>query len=263
MTLTPPVVLDVDAVLLDIEGTTSSIRFVTDVMFPYARAHTPRYLVEHWNDSAAQEAIDLMAVDAGHADSSAWFAACSLDSTAGDQARIDFVVAEVGRLMNADVKATGLKQLQGLVWRGGFESGEMQAHVYDEVPDAIRRWHDRGIDVRIYSSGSVEAQRLFFAHTTHGDLLPLFRGHYDTRIGSKREAESYRRIAAEFGLPPQRILFVSDLAGELVAAHEAGLRTALSLRPENGPVPDETPGFRIRSFDSIILPDRTDGESRR
>ena len=263
MTLTPPVVLDVDAVLLDIEGTTSSIRFVTEVMFPYARTHTPRYLVEHWNDAAVQEALDLMAVDAGHANASEWFEACELDESTSDQARIDFVVAEVGRLMNADIKATGLKQLQGLVWRGGFESGEMQAHVYDEVPDAIRRWRDRGIDVRIYSSGSVDAQRLFFAHTTHGDLLSLFRGHYDTRIGGKREAESYRRIAAEFGLAPERILFVSDLAGELVAANEAGMRTALSIRPENEPVPDETPGFRIHSFDSIILPDRTDGESRR
>ncbi len=262
MTITPPVALDVDAVLLDIEGTTSSIRFVTDVLFPFARRHVRPYLDANFAAAETADAIDLMARDLGHADRFAWFAAVGLapNDRAGG---IDRVVAETERLMDGDVKATGLKALQGLIWRGGFESGELQAHVYDEVPDALRRWNRRGLDVRIYSSGSVEAQRLFFGHTIVGDLLDLFRGHYDTQIGSKRDAASYRRIAAEFGLAPERILFVTDLGAEAVAATEAGMRTAISLRPDNAPVDDSVPGHRIRSFDALILPDRTRGESRR
>jgi len=268
VTITPPVALDVDAVLLDIEGTTSSIRFVTDVLFPFARKHVRAYLDAHFERPETAEAIDLMARDLGHADRTAWFASVGVAANdrggANDRsAAIDRVVAETERLMDGDVKATGLKALQGLIWRGGFESGELQAHVYDEVPDALRRWNRRGLDVRIYSSGSVEAQRLFFGHTIVGDLLNLFRGHYDTQIGSKRDAASYRKIAAEFGLAPERILFVTDLGAEAIAAAEAGMRTAISLRPDNAPVDDAVPGHRIRSFDALILPDRTRGESRR
>jgi enolase-phosphatase E1 len=137
------------------------------------------------------------------------------------------------RLMDADAKATGLKQLQGLIWKSGFESGELKAHVYEDVPPALESWTAAGKDVRIYSSGSVQAQRLFFGHTIAGDLLPRFRGHYDTTTGPKKEAESYRKIAAAFGLPLTAILFLSDIVTELDAAREAGLATALVVRPGN------------------------------
>src|SRR5262249_52930599 len=147
----------------------------------------------------------------------------------------DVVCKEVTRLMDADAKATGLKQLQGLIWQRGFESGELKAHVFDDVPPALTAWNAAGKDVRIYSSGSVQAQKLFFGHTIAGNLLPQFRGHYDTTTGPKKEADSYRRIAADFKLPPSDILFLSDIVAELDAARAAGLKTALCIRPGNAP----------------------------
>ena len=136
-------------------------------------------------------------------------------------------------LMNRDVKDTSLKALQGMIWRGGYQSGEIVAHVFDDVPPALAQWADGGLDVRIYSSGSIEAQKLFFAHTAHGDLTRHLRGHYDTTTGPKRDAASYAAIAADMGLEPRRILFVSDVGTELDAARAAGLATALAVRPGN------------------------------
>src|SRR5262249_37415562 len=134
-------------------------------------------------------------------------------------------------LMDSDAKATGLKALQGLIWQSGFESGEMKAHVYEDVPLALAAWNAAGKDVRIYSSGGVQAQKLFFGYTIAGDLLLQFRGHYDTTTGPKKEAESYRMIAADFGLPPDEILFLSDIVAELDAARAAGMQTGLVVRP--------------------------------
>lgn len=263
MTITPPVMLDVDAVLLDIEGTTSSISFVTEVLFPFALEHLRDYLDQHWHDDSLQQAVQLIAVDAGHLDAARWYQTVGLPDDASPAQRQAVVVQEVERLMGGDVKATGLKQLQGLIWREGFESGELQAHVYDEVPAAIRRWNQLGLDVRIYSSGSIAAQKLFFGHTIAGDLLDQFRGHYDTTIGGKKDAASYRHIAGEFGIPAERIVFISDAAAEIEAAHAAGMQTVLSLRPGNPPAPNETPGSRVSNFDSLMFPHRTRDESRR
>ena len=137
--------------------------------------------------------------------------------------------------MDGDVKATGLKELQGLIWQEGYAAGRLKSHVYPDVPPALRRWAERGLDLRVYSSGSVGAQKVFFAHTEAGDLLGLFRGHYDTTTGPKREAESYRRIAADMKMPPSAVLFLSDVPRELDAAREAGMRTALVVRPGNVP----------------------------
>ncbi len=124
--------------------------------------------------------------------------------------------------------------MQGLIWDSGFRSGQLRSHVYPDVLPAIERWRKAGFDVRIYSSGSVAAQRLFFGHVdNHGDCLHMFSGHYDTKMGSKRESESYRRIAADWQLPPESICFVSDIEGELVAARAAGLKVVASLRPGN------------------------------
>lgn len=233
-------------VLLDIEGTTSSVRFVYDVMFPFARRELPAYLAAHWGEPDLADAAEQVARDAGHESLDTW-------QRATGRAPAALVLAEALRLMDGDVKATGLKLLQGLVWRSGYASGELRSHLYDDVPEAVRSWRAAGRDVRIYSSGSVEAQRLFFGHTEHGDLLPLFGGHYDTRTGAKRESESYRRIAAEFGLPGSSILFLSDVVAELDAAREAGLRTGLCLRPGNAPVEPGHGHPEIRSFAQIEL----------
>jgi enolase-phosphatase E1 len=137
--------------------------------------------------------------------------------------------------MDQDAKTTGLKQLQGLIWENGFESGELKAHLFDDVPQSLALWNMAGIDVRIYSSGSIHSQKLFFGHTTQGDLLHLLKGHYDTTTGPKRESESYTRIAAGFGLPPADVLFLSDVVAELDAARAAGMQTALVIRPGNAP----------------------------
>lgn len=260
MTITPPLMLDVDGVLLDIEGTTSSITFVTEVLFPFARKHARAYLQEHWGDAELQDALGLMAIDAKHSSTRTWFESCSAIQEPQQQAA---VLAEVTRLMDGDVKATGLKALQGLIWRSGFESGELKAHVYDEVPAALRRWKQLGLDIRIYSSGSIAAQKLFFGHTIAGDLLELFSGHYDTTIGGKKEAASYRKIAAEFGMPAERIVFVSDVAAEVSAALEAGMQAVISLRPGNAPIEANNTSHRIASFDSLMFPSHTRGESRR
>jgi len=218
----------VSGILLDIEGTTSSIGFVYDVMFPYARRELDAYLEEHWQTDDCRAACEQIARDAGFA---------SLGQFVGEgataaEARLA-IKNEVVRLMDDDVKATGLKQLQGLIWQRGFTSNEMKAHVYDDVPPALIRWNANGINVRIYSSGSVAAQRLFFGHTEYGDLLKHFGGHYDTTTGPKKEAASYTKIAGDFKLPPEEILFLSDVVAELDAARDAGLRTCLCLRPGN------------------------------
>lgn len=153
--------------------------------------------------------------------------------------------------MDADVKATGLKQLQGMIWENGFHSRELLAHVYEDVPPALVRWNAAGKDVRIYSSGSIQAQKLFFGHTSVGNLLPHFRGHYDTTIGSKREALSYSRISEAIGIAPNEILFVSDIVAELDAARTAGFQTRLAMRPGNAVQPAGHGHIEIRSFAEI------------
>lgn len=217
------------AVLLDIEGTTSSVSFVYEVLFPYARAHLDAYLRAHWATPECDRARELVARDLGARSFEDWAAGFT-----PSQAREQFAAA-VLRQMDTDAKATGLKDLQGLIWRDGFLSGQLRSHVYPDVPPALRSWHARGLDVRIYSSGSIAAQRLFFAHTDEGDLTGYFRGHYDTTTGPKRAAESYRKIAADAGWQPETVVFLSDVVEELDAAREAGMRTGLSVRPGNAP----------------------------
>lgn len=245
---------NVRGILLDIEGTTSSISFVHDVMFPYVLERLEKFLHEHWQREDVQAACQQVAIDAGHTSLDSWSAAqnqqrANTAQTENQQLAVNLVSSEVRRLMAADVKATGLKALQGLIWEGGFRSGELQSHVYSDVLPAIRSWREAGLDVRIYSSGSIAAQKLFFGHVKGvGDCLSLFSGHYDTTIGGKKESHSYQRIAAEWGLPASEILFISDIAAELVAASAAGLQTRASVRPGNTPLPTD---FSIEQIDSF------------
>ena len=218
-------------ILLDIEGTTASIHFVYDVLFPFARQKLDSYLHSQWESIALREACDQIARDAGW---SSW--PSDRRQLAPTELR-QRVRSETLRRMDVDAKTTGLKQLQGLIWQSGFESGELLAVVFDDVPAALSAWQRRGLDVRIYSSGSVLAQRLFFRHTSVGDLTKFLRGYYDTTSGSKKESTSYERIAADIALPPAEILFVSDITAELDAATEAGLQTALCQRAGNAPPP--------------------------
>lgn len=234
-------------ILLDIEGTTSSISFVYDVMFPYVRENVESFLNSSWDESVVQDCLPLLAKDLEKESAEAWLGRLSLE-----QQRSAVTQGVIG-LMDADVKATGLKQLQGLIWKDGFTSSQMVAHLYDEVADCIKDWKQSGVDVRIYSSGSVQAQLLFFGHTVAGDLLDQFSGHYDTKTGAKQEPESYQKIADEFDCAAGEILFVSDVVTELRAAKSAGLQTVLSLRPGNKPV-EPGHGFdEINGFDEIQL----------
>ncbi len=238
---------DVRCVLLDIEGTTSSISFVHDVMFPYVLDHLESCLESHWEQPAFQDAFQLIAQDAGFGDLTAWSEATGVD------ARIA-VEREVRRLMAQDAKATGLKALQGLIWKAGFESAELKAHVFPDVIPAIRSWNSQGLETRIYSSGSVAAQKLFFGHVDgHGNALELFTGHYDTTMGGKKEPASYERILEDWKVEATHVLFVSDVVAELRAAREAGLQTCLSKRPGNT-IQDAEPNLPvIQGFDEIGL----------
>jgi enolase-phosphatase E1 len=234
-------------VLLDVEGTTSSISFVYETMFPFVRRELEHYLREQWGSLDLAEACELIARDAGAASFADWSGSQPLAA----QRRL--VEEEVLRLMDADAKTTGLKRLQGMIWEAGFASGELQAHVYDDVPPALKAWTRSGLDVRIYSSGSIQAQRLFFGHTIRGDLLPLLGGHYDTTTGPKKAPESYRAIAEDRRLAPQEILFLSDVTGELDAARAAGMESALVRRPGNPAPPPQHGHAEIRGFQEIAV----------
>jgi enolase-phosphatase E1 len=235
------------ALLLDIEGTTSSVSFVFDVLVPYARQELDEFLQRRWHDPLLEPVKAQFARDARAPSFADWVGAADPQVRLADEAR---------RLMDADVKATGLKDLQGLLWEEGYRAGRLRSHVYPDVPPALRTWAGQGLDLRIYSSGSVMAQKVFFAHTIAGDLLGLFRGHYDTTTGPKRAPDSYRRIVADLGLPPGEVLFLSDVAAELDAAATVGLHTGLVVRPGNAPVPAGTGHPELKEFGEVITATR-------
>jgi len=237
-------------ILLDIEGTTSSISYVHDVMFPFARERAEEFLSREWGSAELAEVLELLAKDAGEDTFNQWTAELS------DQEARGVVLAFVYKQMDEDAKATGLKALQGLIWREGFASGKLTSHIYDDVPPALKQWRSANVDLRIYSSGSVEAQRQFFGHTTAGDLLHYFSGHYDTQVGSKKNAESYRNVVEHWSLPAGEILFLSDVPAELAAARTAGLQVGLCRRPGN-PEPPADHGFaELTTFDEVQIAGR-------
>ncbi len=202
--------------LTDIEGTTSAIDFVHRVLFPYSRERLPAFVHAHAAQPEVRAALDAVRAESGAAD---------------DAAAIETLL----HWIDIDRKATPLKTLQGLIWEAGYAAGDFSAHVYVDAFDRLRQWQREGVPLYVYSSGSVAAQKLFFAHSVFGDLLPWFAGHFDTHIGGKREAESYRRIAAAIGVPAGDILFLSDIEAELDAARGAGMATTQLLRPDTLP----------------------------
>ena len=231
---------------MDVEGTTSSISFVHDVMFPYARDNTAEYLQQHWGEPELIGCLELLAQDVGHRSAGEWQHGRSTPDAQNS------VVRSVHELMARDAKVTGLKKLQGMIWKSGFESGHLVSHVFDDVPPSLGQWHTDGLDLRIYSSGSIQAQKLFFGHTTAGNLLPLLSSHYDTTSGGKKEEASYRTIAKDIGLAPNRIVFQSDVVAELDAASAAGIQTVLSIRPGNVAV-ESSAHLQIESFQDLAI----------
>jgi enolase-phosphatase E1 len=241
-------ILQAKCVLLDIEGTISDIRFVYDVMFPYARDNMRSYLIKNWGLPDLHDAVGLVAHDANIKSIDAWL---GLEWKHQASPAVDILANHLLQLMASDSKSTGLKQLQGKVWQSGFESGAIQAELFADVLPALQFWKGLGLDLRIYSSGSVLAQKMFFQHTVLGDLSDLFTGHYDTSIGSKKEEASYVRIANESQFEPRDIVFVTDVLSELIAASQAGMQVVASVRPNNLPLPAEFAGLRITSFSQL------------
>jgi len=206
------------AIVTDIEGTTSAISFVRDVLFPYADTRLDAYVAAHRDEPVVAGALREAAIVAGEPEA--------------DDAR---VLAHLHAWIAEDRKATPLKTLQGLMWDEGYARGELLGHVYPDVPPVLHGWHAAGIELYVYSSGSIVAQKVLFAHTFVGDLTPLFAGYFDTTVGAKREAASYRAIAAQTGFRPAEMVFLSDVEEELDAARAAGLQTVRLLRPADTP----------------------------
>jgi enolase-phosphatase E1 len=234
------------SVLLDIEGTVSPVAFVFDVMFPFARQQAGSFLQMTWQDPATQQAVNGLAIDLGFPDSATWFLNEQVRHVP-DQQRL--VVEAVNGLMDRDAKVTGLKTLQGLIWREGFERGQLVSELFPDVLPQLRNWHAKGLKLYVYSSGSIAAQKLFFGHTGEGDLLPLFSGFFDTTSGNKKEAASYQAIAAAIHGQPREICFISDVIAELVAAQQAGLQTV--WRPASGETSNDHPV--AEAFDAISI----------
>jgi enolase-phosphatase E1 len=225
-------------VLLDIEGTTTAVSFVYDVLFPFARPRLREFL------GGTAGAADRRALADEHArereGAPPW----------PDHApkNVEAAAAYAAWLMDRDRKSTALKALQGRIWASGYASGALRSHLYPDVRPALERWRAEGRRIAIFSSGSVQAQRLLFAHTAHGDLTPLIDGFFDTTTGPKRDAESYGRIASALSVSAAAVLFVSDVREELDAARAAGMRTALCVR-EGALSADGHPA--VRTFDEL------------
>lgn len=227
------------AVLLDIEGTTSTISFVHDVLFPYADERLDAYVRAHRTQPEVAQAMLDAAQLAGE------------EPDADDAA----VLAYLHQWLHADVKATPLKTLQGLIWAEGYRETGLRGHVYPDAAAGLRRWHGAGLRLYIYSSGSIEAQRALFQHSTEGDLSALICGNFDTTTGPKREASSYVAIAGAIGLSAGRIVFLSDVDAELDAARHAGMQTIRVLRAADAPAGATTTHPGVTSFDELeVIP---------
>jgi len=224
---------EIRAIVTDIEGTTSSISFVKDVLFPYARKRLPAFVETHGDRPEVQHWLHEAAKEAGYIEASR-------------QEVIELLL----RWIDEDRKSTALKALQGMIWQEGYEAGDYRAHVYPEVAARLRAWRADGLRLYVYSSGSVPAQKLFFGFSEAGDLTPLFAGYFDTQTGPKREQSSYEKIAEAIGEQPQHLLFLSDIVEELDAAQAAGFRTGWLLRPpQSMPATPRHPAYT--DFDAI------------
>lgn len=219
-------------ILTDIEGTTSSLSFVHDVLFPYAQEHIAQFVMDGFaDDPAIREQLEEVAARSG----------VSANDLPG-------LIEVLETWIREDRKETPLKTLQGMLWEQGYQQGAFRGHVYPDAAEGLRRWHDRGLRLYVYSSGSVKAQKLIFGHSEQGDLTPFFSGYFDTRVGAKRDPESYRAILDRIGMEPETVLFLSDVEAELEAAEAVGLKTAWLVR--DGDLPQSTRPV-MRDFNGV------------
>ena len=223
----------IKAIVTDIEGTTSSLSFVKDVLFPYARANIDAFVRQHAEEPAIAALIEDVRQETGKA--------LSLDS----------VIQQLQQWIDADKKITPLKALQGLLWETGYQQGDFKGHIYPDAKQQLEQWHQQGIKLYVYSSGSVHAQKLLFGYTEYGDLNYLFSGYFDTRIGAKVERDSYQHIAEAIKLPANAILFLSDVQVELDAAKAAGMQTICLVR--EGGIDTNATHPQVNNFTAITF----------
>jgi len=210
-----PSTLNIKAIVTDIEGTTSSIDFVHKELFPYASRELPAFVRKHQQEAAVASQLEAVRQ--------------LIDNPAAD---VEQLIETLLQWIRDDNKATPLKALQGLVWAHGYESGAFTGHVYDDAVSNLKKWAAQGIDLYVYSSGSVAAQKLLFGYSDAGDLNPLFKGYFDTRIGNKREPQAYKTIVTQLDISAQEILFLSDVVEELDAAASVGMQTIQLVREQ-------------------------------
>eukprot|EP01112_Ceratiomyxa_fruticulosa_P014643 TRINITY_DN4211_c0_g1_i2.p1 TRINITY_DN4211_c0_g1~~TRINITY_DN4211_c0_g1_i2.p1 ORF type:complete len:261 (-),score=53.47 TRINITY_DN4211_c0_g1_i2:217-999(-) len=248
-----------EAVILDIEGTTTSISFVTETLFPYVRRELRNYLDNEWKSPSLQSDIQLLKNLATEDIKKGVEGVPDIVDSEDIELIKQSVIKNVVWQMDQDRKSTALKSLQGHMWSKGYESKELVGHIFEDVPVALKHWNDRGIKVYIYSSGSVEAQKLIFGFSNKGNLLPFIKGHFDTNVGPKIDSKSYTKIAQSIlgekfpssGSERLPLLFVTDVFLEAQAAFEAGYNVCISLRPGNKPQPEHK--FpTIHSFKELI-----------
>lgn len=254
-------VASLKAILLDIEGTTTPIDFVHQVLFSYARSNVKSFLQQNWD--LAEVVTDLEHLRKEHESDLEQSQNPPLLVTGSREAQLDSVVAYIHWLMDRELKSmdlkstpqksTALKSLQGKIWEQGYRDGILKSPVFPDVVPALERWRRAGLTISIFSSGSVLAQKLLFEHTEAGDLTPLISNYFDTTTGPKAKPDSYGRIAAALNISPAEILFVSDIVRELEAAHSAGMRTAWCVRPGNKPQNSAEPYQIIHSFAEISI----------
>ena len=248
--MTPP--STIHQVLLDIEGTTCPVQFVSEVLFPYAQAKLLPFLTSHRSEDPIRQLLQEVA-DALLADPSPEAVALRAAAPAADHQGsfgLTTLCSYLDWLIQTDRKITPLKDLQGRIWDEGYHQGDLIAPLFADVPKALKRWHTQGLGLSVYSSGSVQAQKLLYSHTESGDLSPLFSHWFDTRTGAKNDPESYRTIARLLNSQPANVVFISDAIGELTAAEQAGMAVLFSLRPGN---PQQDPQhFRpIQSYEAL------------
>jgi enolase-phosphatase E1 len=225
----------IKAIITDIEGTTTSLAFVKDVLFPYARAHLAEFVRQRAQDTTVRGLL---------ADT------CAAVGVAFD---VETAIAQLLQWIDEDKKITPLKALQGLIWEAGYRQGDFHGHIYADAAEQLRCWKQMGLALYVYSSGSIQAQKLLFAHTDYGDLTPLFSGYFDTLIGGKRELESYQNILAHIPFLPKQVLFLSDIKEELDAAKAAGLATVCLVR--DGELDAQAEHRQVANFAEISIAD--------
>lgn len=222
------------AIVLDIEGTTTPMAFVYETLFPYVRATLRTFLDTHGTNPDVRRVIERLRAE-----------------QASDPDAPTSIAEYVEWAMDCDRKSTALKELQGIIWADGYARGELEGEVFQDVGPALARWHASGLEVAIFSSGSVLAQRLLFGHSNAGDLTPFIAWYFDTTTGPKISTDSYSRIAETMGVPAPTALFISDAIPELDAAHRAGMQTRLAVRPGNRETPPSTAHRPVRTFDEL------------